>query len=76
MVDLKGDLAVHFNFTKLSFYLYITSKLGLPLPVNLFLWNRGGSVNASSVIHSSEATAGLFKVSEHNRQLPLLLTVV
>ena len=45
MGDLKGATAVHFNFPLLSFSLYITFKSGLPLPVSLFLRNRGGLVN-------------------------------
>ena len=48
MGDLKGAPAVHFNFPLLlNFSLYTTFKLGLPLPVSLFLRNRGGLVNAS-----------------------------
>ena len=47
MGDLKGALAVRFNFSLPSFSFPSTqlSKLGLPLPVSLFLWNRGGLVN-------------------------------
>ena len=46
MGDLKGAPAVHFNLTLQSFSLYINfKKMGLPLPVSLFLWNRGGLVN-------------------------------
>ena len=45
MGDLEGAPSVHFNFPLLSFSLYITFKSGLPLPVSLFLWNRGGLVN-------------------------------
>ena len=45
MGDLKEAPAVHFNFPLLSFSLYITFKSGLPLPVSLFLRNRGGLVN-------------------------------
>ena len=44
MGDLKEAPAVHFNFPLLSFSLYITFKSGLPLPVSLFLRNRGGLV--------------------------------
>ena len=46
MGDLKEAPAVHFNFPLLSFSLYITFKSGLPLPVSLFLRNRGGLVIA------------------------------
>ena len=45
MGDLKGAPAVHCNFPLLSFSRYTTLKLGLPLHVSLFLWNRGGLVN-------------------------------
>ena len=45
MGDLKEAPAVHFNFPLQSFSLYITFKRGLPLPVSLFLRNRGGLVN-------------------------------
>ena len=45
MGDLKGAPTVHFNFPISSFSLYTTFKLGLPLPVSLFLWNKGGLVN-------------------------------
>ena len=48
MGDLQGALAVHFNFPLLSFSQL--SKLGLPLPVSLFLWNRGGLVNGAVYI--------------------------
>ena len=44
MGDLKGALAVHFNFPLQSFSLYITFKQRLPLPVTLFIQNRGGLV--------------------------------
>ena len=64
MGDLEGAPAVHFNFPLLSFSLYITFKSGLPLPVSLFLWNRGGLVNALDVhlfhsdgtVHSMSST--------------------
>ena len=46
MGDLEGAPAVHFNLPLLSFYLYTTFKLGLPLPVSPFLRNRGGLVIA------------------------------
>ena len=49
MGDLKEAPAVHFNFPLLSFSLYITFKSGLPLPVSLFLRNRGGLVNGNSI---------------------------
>ena len=45
MGDLEEAPAVHFNFPLLSFSLYIAFKSGLPLPVSLFLRNRGGLVN-------------------------------
>ena len=48
MGDYKKAPAVHFNFPLLSFSLYITFKSGLPLPVSLFLRNRGGLVNEGS----------------------------
>ena len=44
MGNLEGAPAVCFNLPLLSFYLYKTSKVGLPLPVSLFLRNRGGLV--------------------------------
>ena len=44
--DFEGTPTVHMNFPLLSFSLYITFKSGLPLPVSLFLRNRGGLVNA------------------------------
>ena len=47
MGDLKEAPAVHFNFPLLSFSLHIAFKSGLPLPVSLFLWNRGGLVIAA-----------------------------
>ena len=47
MGDLEGAPPEHFNFPLLSFSLYITFKSGLPLPVSLFLRNRGGLVNGS-----------------------------
>ena len=52
MGDLKGAPAVHINFPLLSFYLCITSKLGLPLPVSLFLRNKGGLVIARVTCHT------------------------
>ena len=47
MGDLIGAPAVHLNFPLLSFSLYTLqlSKSGLPLPVSLCLWSRGGLVN-------------------------------
>ena len=54
MGDLKEAPDVHFNFPLLSFSLYITFKSGLPLPVSLFLWNRGGLVIARDRLDSSE----------------------
>ena len=43
--DFEGTPTVHMNFPLLSFSLYITFKLGLPLQVRLFPRNRGGLVN-------------------------------
>ena len=48
MGDLEEAPAVHFNFPLLSFSLYIAFKSGLPLPVSLFLRNRGGLVNEAA----------------------------
>ena len=45
MEDLKGAPTVHFNSPLQSFSLYTTFKVGLYLPVSLFLWNGGGLVN-------------------------------
>ena len=47
MGELKGAPAVHFNFPLLIFTSTQLSKLGLPLPVSLFLRNRGGLVNGA-----------------------------
>ena len=44
MGDLEGPPAVHFNLPLLTFYLYTTFKLGVPLPVSLFHRDRGGLV--------------------------------
>ena len=53
MRDLKGTLAVQFNFCLQSFSLYILLVVGLLLPVSLFLQNRGGLVNAAHGLHES-----------------------
>ena len=46
MGDLKGALAVHFDFPlDRGFSSTLLSKVGLPLPVSLFLRNRRGLVN-------------------------------
>ena len=50
MGDLIGAPAVHLNFPLLSFSLYTTFKSGLPLPVSLLLWSRGGLVNAMAAL--------------------------
>ena len=46
MGDLKGALAVRFNFPLQSFSSTLFSKVGLPLPDSLFLRNRGDLENA------------------------------
>ena len=51
--DFEEASAVHFNFPLLSFSLYIAFKSGLPLPVSLFLWNRGGLVNGAVALLKS-----------------------
>ena len=60
MGDSKGAPGAHFNFPLQSFLLYLLSKVGLPLPVSLFLQNRGGLVNAKKTV--SYTLYGLLKL--------------
>ena len=68
MGDLKEAPAVHFNFPLLSFSLYITFKSGLPLPVSLFLRNRGGLVIEGPWISFTSST-------ELKSSFPLVLAI-
>ena len=51
--DLKGTLAVQFNFCLQSFSLYILLIVGLLLPVSPLLQNGGGSMNFAHGLHES-----------------------
>ena len=48
--SLTGAPAVHFNFTLMSFYLYTTFKTGIAAAWILFMWDRGGFVNADNTL--------------------------
>ena len=51
MEYLKGALAVPYNCPLQTFYLYITLKMGMPLPVSLFIRNRGDFLMCPTASH-------------------------
>ena len=69
--SLKGAPAVHFNLPLLSYYLYTTFKSGLPLHVSLFLWNRGGLMNADTASCRPVNSCHLFPKLPNRRPWPI-----